>query len=167
MPALTPARMPRLRTAAAVGMLLAALAACSSSAGSGSSPNNSPNTAGSASAVPGGLPKLGQGSAGGITVSDTSVVRNGSKLTVTMKIRNDETVEDELVTAGSQVAATRTLSPPLRIPAGGTVTVGGASANSLVLTQNSRLEPDGTILLMLQFGKAGAVQVFSGFHDTH
>jgi hypothetical protein len=166
-PALTPARMPRLRTAAAVGMLLAALAACSSSAGSGSSPNNSPNTAGSASAVPGGLPKLGQGSAGAITVTSTSIVRRGALLTITMQIHNDETVDDELVTAGSQVSATLTLSPPLRIPTGGTVSVGGASANSLVLTQNSRLEPDGTILLMLQFGKAGAVQVFSSFHDTH
>jgi hypothetical protein len=163
-PALTPARTPRLRTAAAAGMLLAALAACSSSAGSGSS---SPNSAGSASAVPGGLPKLGQGSAGAITVTSTSIVRRGALLTITMQIHNDEAVDDELVTAGSQVSATLTLSPPLRIPAGGTVSVGGASANSLVLTQNSRLEPDGTILLILQFGKAGAVQVFSSFHDTH
>ena len=162
-----PARTPRLRTAAAAGLLLAALAACSSSSGSGSSPNNSPNTAGSASAVPGGLPKLGGGSAGGITVSETSIVRTGSKLTITAQIHNDEAVDDDLVQAGSQVSATLTLSPPLRIPAGGTVSVGGASANSLVLTQNSRLEPDGTILLMLQFGKAGAVQVFSSFHDTH
>jgi copper(I)-binding protein len=145
-------------------MLLAALAACSSSAGSGSS---SPNSAGSASAVPGGLPKLGQGSAGAITVTSTSIVRRGALLTITMQIHNDEAVDDELVTAGSQVSATLTLSPPLRIPAGGTVSVGGASANSLVLTQNSRLEPDGTILLTLQFGKAGAVQVFSSFHDTH
>ncbi len=164
MPALIVDRTPRLRTAAAVGMLLAALAACSSSAGSSSS---SPNSAGSASAVPGGLPKLGQASAGGITVTGTSIVRRGAKLTITMQIHNDETVDDELVTAGSQVSATLTLSPSLRIPAGGTVSVGGTSVNSLVLTQNSRLEPDGTILLMLQFGKAGAVQVFSSFHDTH
>lgn len=148
-------------------MVLAALAACSSSAGSGSSPNDSPNSAGSATAVPGGVPKLGGGSAGGITVSNTSIARSGSKLTITAQIHNAEAVDDDLVTAGSQVSATLTLSPPLRIPAGGTVSVGGASANSLVLTQNSRLEPDGTILLMLRFGKAGAVQVFSSFHDTH
>ncbi len=146
-------------------MLLAALAACSSSAGLRLV---APNSAGSATAVPGGLPKLGGGSAGGITVSDTSILRSGSKLTITMR---RSTMTRRRTTTwfrpASQVSATLTLNPPLRIPAGGTVSVGGASANSLVLTQNSRLEPDGTILLMLQFGKAGAVQVFSNFHDTH
>jgi hypothetical protein len=116
------------------------------------------------------VPKLGQGSAGGITVTGTSIVRNGSKLTITAQIHSDETTDDELVQAGSQVTATLTLTPPLRIPAGGTVSVGGSgnsAANTLVLTQNSRLEPDGTVLLMLQFGKAGAIQVFSSFHDAH
>jgi copper(I)-binding protein len=144
--------------------LLGTVAACSSSGGSGSS---SPNSAGGATAVPGAVPKLGQGSAGGITVTGTSIVRSDTKLTITMQIRNDETTDDQLVTAGSQVSATLALSPALRIPAGGTVSVGGGSANTLVLTQNSRLEPDGTVLLMLQFGKAGAIQVFSSFRDAH
>lgn len=166
MRALRPAAVtPRRRTAAAVCAALGALAV-STACGSSSSGSSTPNTAGNATAVPGDVPKLGQGSGGGITVTNTTVVRSGTKLTISARIHNDQTVTDELVAAGSQVSATLTLTPALRIPPGGTITIGNGSANAVVLTQNSRLEPDGTIVLNLQFGKAGAVQVFSSFHDA-
>jgi hypothetical protein len=154
----------RLRTAAVVTVacaLLSVLAACSSSAGSG----GSPDSAGDATIVPGDVPTLGDGSAGGITVTGTSIVRSGTRLTISAKVHNDGSTPDELAAVGSQVSATLTLSPPLQIPAGDTVSI-GRGANAIVLNQNSRLEPDGTVVLSLQFSKAGAVQVFSSFHDA-
>ena len=154
----------RLRTAVMVTVvcaMLSVLAACSSSAGSGASPNS----AGDATAVPGDVPTLGTGAAGAITVTATSIVRSGTRLTISAKVHNDAATADELVAVASQVSATLTLSPPLQIPAGGTVSI-GSGGSAVVLTQNSRLEPDGTVVLSLQFSKAGALQVFSSFHDA-
>jgi copper(I)-binding protein len=151
----------RLRTAAVAFALLSALAACSSSAGSGVSPNS----AGDATAVPGDVPTLGAGTAGAISVTATSIVRSGTRLTISAKVHNDGSTADTLVSAASQVSATLTLSPPLQIPAGSTVSI-GTGGSAVVLNQNSRLEPDGTVVLTLQFSKAGAVQVFSSFHDA-
>jgi copper(I)-binding protein len=154
-------RPPRLRAGAAAVLLLGIVTGC---AQSGSGGTAQPNTAGSASAVPGEAPKPGQGAGGGIRVTDTSIVRAGSKLTVTATIHNDETTADDLVQVGSEVTASTVVTPPLTIPAGGSVTLGGA--HKVVLDQNARLEPGGTVALQFQFTKAGSVQVFSSFLDT-
>jgi hypothetical protein len=141
--------------------MLGVVAGCSS-AGGGSS---APNTAGSASVVPGEAPKLGEGAGGGISITGTSIVRTGTKLAVTAQIHSDESTPDELVQVGSNVGPTLALSSPVHIPAGGTVSIGG-HATQVVLTQSGRLEPGGTVALSLQFGTAGAVQVFSSFLES-
>jgi hypothetical protein len=155
--------LARLRTPAAACAVIGlfGLAAGCSSAGTGSSPN----TAGSASVVPGEAPKLGEGGGGGISVTGTSIVRTGTRLNVTAQIHSAESTPDELLQVGSEVTGTLTLSPPLQIPAGGTVSIGG-HGSQVVLTQSGRLEPGGTVALSLQFGSAGAVQVFSSFLDS-
>ncbi len=160
---LMPAATPRLALSSVLlgTVLLGALTACSGSSGSGST---NPNSAGRATVVPGNVPTQGEGSAGGITVTGVSIVRSGSKLTVSGQIHNDESAADELVSVGSEVTATLTLNPALRIPAGDTVSLGGA--HQLVLQQNARLEPGGTVVLSLQFTHAGPVQVFSSFLEA-
>ena len=151
----------RLRAAAAVCLLTATIAGC---AQSGSGGTAQPNTAGSASAVPGEAPRPGEGAGGGIRVTDTSIVRAGSKLTVTATIHNDEATADDLVQVSSEVTANTVLTPPVTIPANGSVTLGGA--HKVVLDQNARLQPGGTVALQFQFTKAGSVQVFSSFLET-
>jgi hypothetical protein len=153
---------PRRTSAAACALLglLGVLAGCSST-GAGASPN----TAGSATVVPGEAPEPGQGSGGGISITGTSIVRTGTKLTVTAQIHNDESSADELAQVGSNVGPTHALAPPLQIPAGGTVSIGG-HGTQVVLTQSGRLEPGGTVALSFQFNAAGAVQVFSSFLET-
>ncbi len=148
------------RTVAAACTLLGLIAGCSSAGGGGVAPN----TAGSASVVPGEAPQLGEGSGGGISVTGTSIVRTGTKLSITTQIRSEESSSDELVSVGSEVTSTLTLSSPVKIPAGATVTIGGAT--KVVLDQNARLEPGGTVALLLQFSNAGSVQVFSSFVDA-
>lgn len=136
-------------------------AAGCSSAGTGSSPD----TAGSATVVPGEAPKLGDGGSGGISITGTSIVRTGTRLAVTAQIHSEESTPDELTAVGSNVGPTLTLATPLQIPAGGTVSIGGHGSR-LVLTQSGRLEPGGTVALSWQFGSAGAVQVFSSFLES-
>jgi copper(I)-binding protein len=114
--------------------------------------------------VPGDVPTPGEGASGGITVSGTKIVRSGTKLTVTASIHNAESKADTLVQVGSEVTATLTLTSPLTIPAGGTVAIGGA--HPVVLDQNARLEPGGTVVLEFHFINAGLVEVFSSFLDA-
>lgn len=158
------ATSPRIRLGAASLALLGIVGVTSGCAQSGSGGTAQPNTAGSASAAPGEAPKPGEGAGGGIRITGTSIVRAGSKLTVTATIHNDETKSDQLVQVGSEVTATTVLSTPLTIPAGGTATIGGAQ--KVVLDQNARLEPGGTVALQFQFSSAGSVQVFSSFLET-
>ncbi|HEX4016372.1 MAG TPA: hypothetical protein VHX15_06495 [Frankiaceae bacterium] len=139
---------------------LGLVAGCSS-AGDGTS---APNTAGSATVVPGAVPKLGQGSAGGISITATSIVRTGTKLAITAQIHSDETNADALTAVGSNVGPTLTLTTPVQIPAGGTVSLGGAS--EIVVDQDGRLSPGGTVALSFQFNAAGAIEVFSSFRDA-
>lgn len=155
--------LPRLRLAAAICALLGSFVALTGCSGSGGSA--APNTAGSASVVPGEAPKLGDGGGGGISISGTSIVRTGTKLAVTAQIHSDESTPDELTAVGSNVGPTLALASPLQIPAGGTVSI-GVHGTQVVLTQSGRLEAGGTVALSLQFGSAGAVQVFSSFLDA-
>jgi hypothetical protein len=141
--------------------LLAALAGCSS-AGPGT--GTPPNTAGSATVVPGAVPKLGQGSGGGISITGTSIVRTGTKLAITAQIRNEQSSADELTQVGSNVGPTLTLTTPVHLPAGSTVSISGAA--KVVVQQSGRLEPGGTVALSFQFNTAGEVQVFSSFTDA-
>jgi hypothetical protein len=161
MPAVTFARRRTAMTAvtacALVG-LAGLLAGCSGSAGA------TPDTASSATLVPGDTTKLGSGSGGGISITGTSIQRTGTRLTITAQIHNSESAADELVTVGSNESPTVTLQPPLPIAAGATVTIGGTSDTSVALEQTGRLEPGGTVALSFQFGNAGAIQVFSSFH---
>lgn len=140
--------------------LLGALAGCSSSAGT----DSTPNSAGSATVVPGAVPKLGQGSGGGISITATSIVRTGTQLAITAQISNEQTNADELTQVGSNVGPTLTLSKPVHLPAGGMVSITGGA--KIVLEQSGRLEPGGTVALSFQFNSAGAVQVFSSFTDA-
>ena len=116
-------RLPRARGVAGACLLLGVLAGC---AQSGSGGTSSPNTASSPTVVPGEAPKPGEGASGGITVSGTSIVRTGAKLSVTATIHNGESKPDELLQVGSEVTPTLRISPPLTIPAGGSVSIGGA-----------------------------------------
>ncbi len=141
-------------------VLLAVIAGCAQS-GSGSS---APNTAGNATVVPGEVPTPGEGASGGITVTGTKIVRAGSKLTVTATVKSAESKPDELVQVGSEVTATLNLNPPIAVPAGGSIAIG--AAHMVVLDQNARLEPGGTVVLQFQFANAGTVEVFSSFLDT-
>jgi hypothetical protein len=143
--------------AAAVGTALALVCGCAG----GASP--APNSAGSASVVPGAAPTLGEGGQGAITVTGTSIVRTGQRLAITARIHNAGPRTDELLAIGSQVSPTLTLNPPLQIRAGATRMLGTAGTPA-VLRQDSRLVPGGTVDLMLAFGGAGTVQVFSSFH---
>jgi copper(I)-binding protein len=150
-----------LRTAAAVCLLAGAVGGCAQS-GAGSTAQ--PNTATSASEVPGVVPTHGEGAGGGIRITGTSIVRTGTKLAVTTTVHNDESKADQLVQVGSEVTANTVLNPPLTIPAGGSVALG--DAHRLVLDQNARLPAGGTVALQFQFTNAGSVQVFSGFLET-
>ncbi len=119
------------------------------------------NTATGPTAVPGSVQPQGQGTIGSISVTVTSIVRTGSELSITGRVHNSGRA-DQLVGAGSQVSPDLTLSPPLPIPAGATVQL-GEGGTKLVLTQQLRLEPGGTVALTLRFRDAGSVQAFSGF----
>jgi hypothetical protein len=154
-------RRPPAAACALLG-LLGLLAGCSNS---GSGGGAVPNTAGSASVVPGEAPKLGEGAGGGISVTGTSIVRTGTKLAISAQIHSDESTPDELTAVGSNVGPTLALASPLKIPAGGTVSIGGQGTR-VVLTQSGRLEPGGTVALSMQFGSAGNVQVFSSFLEA-
>jgi hypothetical protein len=154
----TPGTRRRRATSVALA-LLAGVAGCSSAGGGGSSPN----TAGSATVVPGAVPKLGQGSAGGISITAATIVRTGTKLAVTAQLHNEQTKPDELTQVGSNVGPTLALAAPVHIPAGGTVSIDGTTA---VLEQTGRLEPGGTVALSFQFNDAGVIQVFSSFRDA-
>jgi hypothetical protein len=57
-----------------------------------------------------------------------------------------------------------TLSPPLALPPGKTVQLDTATTRVL-LTEDGRLEPGGTVDLALQFQRTGLVQLFSKFTD--
>jgi hypothetical protein len=157
MPAATPTAG---RTSVALIGLLGVLAGCSST-GAGSTPN----AAGTATVVPGAVPKLGEGISGGITITGAAIVRTGTRLAVTAQIHNAESTADELTAVGSNVGPALTLPAEVRIPAGGTVSIGGSAA-SVVLDQNGRLSPGGTVALSFQFNSAGAIQVFSSFRDA-
>ncbi len=149
------------RASVALLGLLGVLAACSST---GAGPT--PNSAGSATVVPGAVPTLGDGSGGGITITATSIVRTGTRLALSAQIHSTESTADELTAVGSNVGPTLTLATPLQIPPGGTVSIGGAATAPVVLDQSGRLEPGGTVALSFQFSNAGAIQVFSSFRDA-
>ena len=143
--------------------LLGLLGLASGCSNSGSA--STPNSAGSASAVPGAAPKLGEGAGGGISVTGTSIVRTGTQLAVTAQVHNGQSTADALTLVGSNVGPTLTLAAPVQIPAGSTVSIGGAAAR-VVLVQSGRLSPGGTVALSFQFNGAGAIQVFSSFRDA-
>ncbi len=109
-----------------------------------------------------GAPTPGTASQGQLSVRITSITRSGDQLTVAGQVHNAAKTTEELLSVGSQVTATLTLTPALQIPAGATLEL-GSSGRAVVLTQNARLEPGGTVVLMLNFQRAGEVQVFSGF----
>jgi len=121
-----------------------------------------PNTASSAAPAPGSFPTLGVASQGDLKLSGVSIVRKGSQLIISATISNSGTTPDALLSIGSQVSPTLTLNPPVQVPAHGSVTLGGSGA-SAVLDQQGRLEPGGTVDLMLDFRDAGQFQVFSAF----
>jgi copper(I)-binding protein len=126
------------------------------------SASNAPDSASSATAVPGAAPRLGQTSQGSISITDTSIQRTGQKLRITSQIHNAAPSADELVSVGSQVSPTVTLHPTLQLPANGDLRIGDAV--NVVLAQQARLEPGGTVDLTFQFERAGTIQVFSSFH---
>jgi hypothetical protein len=121
-----------------------------------------PNTAGSATPVPGSAPTLGVANQGNLSLSGVSILRKGTQLIISATITNSGSTADELQQIGSQVSPTLTLNPPIQVPAHGSVKLGG-SATSAVLDQQGRLEPGGTVDLMLEFRDAGQLQVFSAF----
>ena len=138
----------------ACAALLGSMAAC---AGTSAAPNTASDPT-----VVAGAPTPGQASQGQLTVRVTAITRSGNRLSVAAQVHNAAKTPEELQSIGSQVTATLTLTPPLQIPAGATRELGGGG-RSVVLVQNARLEPGGTVALMLNFRRAGAVQVFSGF----
>lgn len=160
MPAAAPnAVRASVRDAVALLGLLGVIAGCSTGAGS------TPNSAGSATVVPGAVPKLGEGSGGGISITAAEIVRTGTQLAVTAQVHNAETTADALTQVASNVGPTLTLAAPVQIPAGSTVSIGGAAAR-VVLVQSGRLSPGGTVALSFQFNSAGTIQVFSSFRDA-
>ena len=109
-----------------------------------------------------GAPTPGTASQGQLSVRIASITRSGDQLTVAGRVHNAAKTAEELDSVGSQVTATFTLTPPLLIPAGTTVEI-SPSGHAVVLRQNARLEPGGTVALMLNFRHGGEVQVFSSF----
>ncbi len=149
-------RQARARSVSAV--LLTALAL--SVAGCAGSTSDEPNTAGSASAIPGAVPTIGSATQGSIVISDLSIRRTGEKLQIAAVIKNSDASADELLSMSSQVTSTLTFSPPITIAGKGDVVWKGDDA---VLTENARLPAGGTVALTLTFRRAGPVQVFSQF----
>jgi copper(I)-binding protein len=154
MPTLGGSRVRRAAVAVTVAAPLL-LSACASVA-------NRPDTATNASTVPGPVPHLGQATQGGISITGVTVQRTGSRLDVTARIANAGAAADDLTTVGSQVSPTLTLRPAVKVPARGSVQL-GPGGTSVVLQQEGRLEPGGTVALTLQFQQAGSVKVFSSF----
>ena len=119
-------------------------------------PATRPNTASSATVVPGDVPTLGDGSGGGISVTGASIMRTGTKLTVTAQIHNGQSTADEL-------RAGRQQREPDADPAAAAEDPRGRHRDdrrrerSVVLDQTGRLEPGGTVALCVEFGDAGAV----------
>jgi hypothetical protein len=128
--------------------------------GCSASASSQPNTAGNATAVPGGIP--GIGTAGDLSISGLAIHRTGDQLAITAQIRNAGAAPDQLLSVSSQVTATLTESPALTIPAKGTVQL-GAGGTKTVLTINARLEPGGSIALVLNFKSAGQLDAYAGF----
>jgi hypothetical protein len=149
---------PALAAAAVSAVGLVFLCGCAGS-------TTQPNAASSASVAPGAAPTLGDATQGDLSVNDVSIQRDGTKLAVTATIHNSGPTADQLTEVGSQVSPTLTLTPALAVPAGGTVALGGPNGTKVVLDQQGRLEPGGTVDLILQFQNAGQVQVFSSFTD--
>lgn len=139
-------------------LLFAAVTSC---AGAG----QEPNSASSASVVPGSAPSLGEASQGALDITGVSITRQGTNLIVSATIHNSGTAADSLDQVGSQVSPTTPLSPPLTIAAGGTQALGG-SGTRVVLDQQGRLEPGGTVALTFQFRNGGLLQVFTNFQDV-
>lgn len=150
--------VPRSSRLAALGLALATAVLVSGCSDTGAPPN----VASSASPVPGSAPTLGVANQGDLSLSGVSILRKGTQLIVSATITNSGDTADELQQVGSQVSPTLTLNPPIPVPAHGSVTLGG-SGPSVVLDQQGRLEPGGTVDLMLEFRDAGQLQVFSGF----
>jgi hypothetical protein len=124
-----------------------------------------PNSATSATPAPGSFPTLGVANQGDLKLSSVSIVRKGTRLIISATISNSGATADALLSIGSQVSPTLTLTPPVPVPAHGSVTLGGSGA-SAVLDQQGRLEPGGTVDLMLDFRDAGQFQVFSTFEQV-
>jgi hypothetical protein len=128
--------------------------------GCSGSTSDEPNTAGNATAVPGTIP--GIGTSGDITVSGLGIHRTDDKLAITAQIRNTGSTPDQLLSISSQVTAALTESPALVIPAKGTAAL-GAGGTTTTLTINARLEPGGSIALVLNFKTAGQLDAYAGF----
>lgn len=166
----SPSSRPGVASSALVGarklvlLLGAAILALAVTAGC-SDTGAPPNTASSATPAPGSFPTLGVASQGDLKLSGVSIVRKGTQLIISATISNSGTTADELLSIGSQVSPTLTLNPPVQVPAHGSVTLGG-SGTSAVLDQEGRLEPGGTVDLMLDFRDAGQFQVFSAFEQV-
>ena len=124
--------------------------------------SQAPDTASDTMTGSGTVPHLGEASQGAISVSGASVQQSGTQLAVTATIRNAGASADELDSVMSQVSNVLTLSPPVTLPPHGSVVLGEGKTR-VVLTQNGRLEPGGTVALTLNFRNAGAVEVFSSF----
>lgn len=151
----SPRRRPVSVAVIATALILTAVTSC---AGAGVAPNS----ASSASVVPGAAPSLGQASQGALRISGVSIKRQGTNLLITASIHNSGAA-DTLEQIGSQVSPTIAL--PVPVPAGGTVTLGGSGTNA-VLDQQGRLEPGATVDLTFQFKNGGLLQVFSSFTDA-
>jgi copper(I)-binding protein len=151
-------KQARARTLPAV--LLAALVL--TVGGCAGSTSEEPNTAGSASPVPGAVLSFGAATQGDIVVSDLTITRTGEQLAISAKIDNGDSAADELLTISSQVTSTLTFSPALTIPGKGSAQLGSGGAKA-VLTENARLPTGGTVALTLTFKQAGSVQLYSQF----
>jgi hypothetical protein len=133
-------------------------------AGCAGSTSTPPNVATSETAVPGAVPQLGKADAGTISISDVSIVRTGKTLRLRGRITNSGTAPDALLQVSSQVSKPVTLAPPLALPPGKTVQLDTAKT-PVLLTEDGRLQPGGTVDLALQLQRTGLVQLFSKFTD--
>jgi hypothetical protein len=145
-----------------VGFLGVGLLATACGGSSGTS--TAPNVATTATVVPGAAPQLGKAEAGYLSITGVSIVRTGSTLAVHGRITNSSKTADALLQVTSQVSKPMTLSPPIELPPGKTVSL-GAAATKVLLTEDARLDTGGTVDLALQFRRAGLVQLFSTFTD--
>ena len=131
--------------------------------GCSNSSDSAPDVATSATAVPGSVPQLGEGTVGALSISEIALQRSGSQLTLSGRIVNAGPA-DELTRIASQVTEPLTPSPAITLPAKASTELG--KDPSIILTENARLEPGGTVDLTLTFGQAGSVQVFASFSDS-